>query len=579
MEKNRLACVEIGAKGCGEWDPGLPRRRSGPPEKRLPLMDLRSRRHQNLGDDAGCRGVNRLGRGMRALGAHIAQCSAARDRLPGDDLKARQAPRAGRADHRRKPPADIAYGTDDARDRADNGHCGVDRDLAMGRLGRVVGTGAKARRESNACDTLDMSGHYESSYGRHTSRPIKPLQAGGARYGIIALCKRDNKESAVRLHEYQAKALLARYGLPTPVGSVVATEDEAARLREHWRGSSCVVKAQIHAGARGKAGGVRVIPVAELCATVRQWLGSRLVTAQTGPAGQLVTRVLVEEPVAAASELYLACVVDRRLGRRVILAGTEGGIGIEEGRAPLQIPIDSLKGFQPYQGRALARALHLSGRQVGAFGDLVANLVDLTIATDALLVEINPLMVTAEGALVAADGKIEIDDNALFRQPQLDSERDPQQSDQKDEQARKLGLQYIALDGDIGCLVNGAGLAMATMDLIALAGGRPANFLDVGGGTTAEKVAEALELLVSDGRVKTVLVNIFGGIVRCDLIAEGLVLAARRFGRSLPIVVRLVGTRREEGQRILAQSGLDVDVTDNLEDAAERAVRHAGAIA
>lgn len=383
----------------------------------------------------------------------------------------------------------------------------------------------------------------------------------------------------MRLHEYQAKALFARYGLPTPVGSVVATEDEAVRLRERWRCPLCVVKAQIHAGARGKAGGVRVMPVAELPETVRQWLGSRLVTAQTGPRGQLVTRVLVEEPVAVASELYLACVVDRRLGKRMILAGTEGGVGVEEGSAPLHIPIDSLKGFSPYQGRALARALHLSGRLVGAFGDFVARLVDLTITTDALLVEINPLMVTAEGALVAGDGKIEIDDNALWRQPERDSERDPQQSDQKDEQARELGLQYIALDGDIGCLVNGAGLAMATMDLIALAGGRPANFLDVGGGTTAQKVAEALALLVSDGRVKTVLVNIFGGIVRCDLIAEGLVLAAKGFGRSLPIVVRLVGTRREEGRKILAESGLLVDVTDSLEDAAEKAVRRAGAIA
>lgn len=531
-----------------------------------------------MGDDPGRRGIDRDQARPGALRTYIGHRGAARNRLTDFDSKARQAAGNGCGDHRGKPRAHVSDGAGDARYGADNGDRGMDGDLAPRCPGRVVGAGAKGHCESDECDTLDIYGHYESSYGRHSSRPTKPLQAGGARYGIIALEDRDDKESAVRLHEYQAKALFARYGLPTPVGSVVATEDEAARLCERWREATCVAKAQIHAGARGKAGGVRIIPIAELRKTVRQWLGSRLVTTQTGLAGQLVTRVLVEEPVAVASEIYLACMVDRRLGRRMLLAGAEGGVGIEEGRAPLQIPIDSLKGFSPYQGRALAKTLRLSGRLVGAFGDFAARLVDLTIATDALLVEINPLMVTTEGALVAADGKVEIDDNALFRQAELDSERDPQQSDHKDEQARELGLQYIALDGDIGCLVNGAGLAMATMDLIALAGGRPANFLDVGGGTTAQKVAEALALLVSDGRVKTVLVNIFGGIVRCDLIAEGLVLAAKDFGRSLPIVVRLVGTRREEGQKILAQSGLEVDVTDSLQDAAEKAVRRAGAI-
>ncbi|MHB8253236.1 MAG: ADP-forming succinate--CoA ligase subunit beta [Acidiferrobacter sp.] len=381
----------------------------------------------------------------------------------------------------------------------------------------------------------------------------------------------------MRLHEYQAKALFAQYGLSTPVGVVVKKGDDVAAAMAPLRGPSCVVKAQIHAGARGKAGGVQVVARAAAPDLAKRLLGSRLVTTQTGPGGQPVNALLIEEPVAAVSELYLACVLDRRLGKRVILASAEGGVGIEEGRPPIHLPIETLRGFSPYQGRGLAKALGLSGRLVSAFGDIVAALVDLACETDAVLVEINPLMVTADGSLVAADGKIEIDDNALFRQARLDRERDPDQSDPKDEEARAQGLQYIALDGDIGCLVNGAGLAMATMDLIALAGGRPANFLDVGGGTTAEKVGEALTLLVSDPKVKTVLVNIFGGIVRCDLIAEGLLLAAADFGRALPIVVRLVGTRREEGRLALAQSGLAVDVTDSLEEAARLAVTRARA--
>lgn len=379
----------------------------------------------------------------------------------------------------------------------------------------------------------------------------------------------------MRLHEYQAKALFAQYGLSTPVGVVVTKGGDVDAAVSRLRGPLCVVKAQIHAGARGKAGGVRVVPIAEVSSLAARFLGTRLVTSQTGPAGQPINTLLIEEPIAAISELYVACVLDRRLGKRVILASAEGGVGIEEGRPPIQLPIDSLRGFSPYQGRMLAKAIGLSGRLVAAFGDIVATLIDLAVQTDALLVEINPLMVTEAGELIAADGKIEIDDNALFRQARLNSERDPSQSDSKDEQARALDLQYIALDGDIGCLVNGAGLAMATMDLIALAGGRPANFLDVGGGTTAHKVAEALTLLVSDPNVKTVLVNIFGGIVRCDLIAEGLLQAAKRFERSFPIVVRLVGTKREEGQLLLAQSGLAVDVTDSLEEAAQLAVARA----
>jgi len=379
----------------------------------------------------------------------------------------------------------------------------------------------------------------------------------------------------VRLHEYQAKALFAQYGLPTPGGVVVTKGDDVDAAVKRLHGSHCVVKSQIHAGARGKAGGVQVVPMNEVAALAARTLGTRLVTGQTGPSGQPVNALLLEEPVVAVAELYVACVLDRRLGQRMILASAEGGIGFEEGRPPVRLPIDSLRGFSPYQGRMLAKEIGLSGRLVAAFGDIVATLIELTAQTDALLVEINPLMVTEAGGFMVADGKVEIDDNALFRQARLNSERDPNQSDPKDEQARALNLQYIALDGDIGCLVNGAGLAMATMDLIALAGGRPANFLDVGGGTTAHKVAEALTLLVSDSNVKTVLVNIFGGIVRCDLIAEGLLLAAARFERTFPIVVRLVGTKREAGQQLLAQSGLAVDVTDSLEEAAQIAVARA----
>ncbi len=381
----------------------------------------------------------------------------------------------------------------------------------------------------------------------------------------------------MRLHEYQAKALFAARGIATPPGVVVTAVEEVASALAALATPQCVVKAQIHAGARGHAGGVRVVPSGEVAAHVKALLGTRLVTSQTGASGLPVDALLLEAPMTAAAELYLACVLDRRAGARVVLAGRQGGMGIEAGERPVSRVIDTLRGFSGYEGRDLARAIGLSGRAVAAFGDVVSALVALAVAHDALLVEINPLMLREDGTLVAGDGKIEIDDNALFRQPALEALRDPRQGDAKDEEARERGLQYISLDGDIGCLVNGAGLAMATMDLIAQAGGRPANFLDVGGGTTAQKVAEALRLLARDPRVKVVLVNIFGGIVRCDLIAEGLLLAASSLGRPLPIVVRLVGTREEEGRRALAEGGLLGDVTQDLEEAAQLAVRRAQA--
>ncbi|WP_298134809.1 ADP-forming succinate--CoA ligase subunit beta [Acidiferrobacter sp.] len=379
----------------------------------------------------------------------------------------------------------------------------------------------------------------------------------------------------VRLHEYQAKGLLAACGIATPPGVVVTQAGEVEAALQRLGVAQCVVKAQIHAGARGKAGGVRVLPAGEVAAYVGDILGTRLVTAQTTALGLPVDAVLLEAPVAATGEIYLACALDRNAGGRVLLASRAGGMGIEEGAKPLSQIIDPLRGFSAYQGRALAKAIGLSGRAVATFGDVAAALVGLADTRDAMLVEINPLMMRDDGRFVAGDAKIEIDDNALFRQRDLEAMRDPRQGDAKDEEARERGLQYIALDGDIGCLVNGAGLAMATMDLIAQAGGRPANFLDVGGGTTAHKVAEALTLLASDRRVKVVLVNIFGGIVRCDLIAEGLLMASAGFGRPLPIVVRLVGTREAEGRRALAEGGLRGDVTQSLEQAAVLAVQRA----
>ena len=382
-------------------------------------------------------------------------------------------------------------------------------------------------------------------------------------------------EGVVRLHEYQAKALLAAHGIATPPGVVVAQAGEIDAALRKLAGTQCVVKAQIHAGARGRAGGVRVLAADEVAGYAQGLLGTRLVTPQTTSDGLPVDRLLIEAPVAAVSELYVACALDRGAGARVLLAGKEGGMGIEEGAKPVAHVIDTVRGFSPYQGRALGKAIGLSGRAVAAFGDLTAALVRLATTLDAMLIEINPLMLREDGQFVAGDAKIEIDDNALFRQPALEAMRDARQGDAKDEEARGRGLQYIALDGDIGCLVNGAGLAMATMDLIAQAGGRPANFLDVGGGTTANKVAEALTLLAHDARVKVVLVNIFGGIVRCDLIAEGLLLAASGFGRPLPIVVRLVGTRETEGRQALADGGLLGDVTQSLEQAAALAVQRA----
>jgi succinyl-CoA synthetase beta subunit len=382
----------------------------------------------------------------------------------------------------------------------------------------------------------------------------------------------------MNLHEYQAKELFAQYGIPVPPGRTISSLAEIERARETLGGTAWVVKAQVHAGGRGKAGGVKKVgSQVELEAAVRAMLGATLVTHQTGPAGRPVNQVLIEAPCAVARELYLACLVDRARERVVVMASTEGGMDIEAVAANtpekiLKEFVDPLAGLQPYQCRELAFALGLADKQVASFTQIVLGLYRLFLERDLSLVEINPLVVTADGALLALDAKINVDDNALYRQKTLASLRDATQEDAKETQAREHDLNYVALDGNIGCMVNGAGLAMATMDLIKLHGGMPANFLDVGGGTTRERVAEAFKLILSDPNVKAILVNIFGGIVRCDLIAEGIISAVKEVGIRIPVVVRLEGTNVEQGRKLLKDSGLAITAAESLTDAAKRVV-------
>ncbi len=386
----------------------------------------------------------------------------------------------------------------------------------------------------------------------------------------------------MNLHEYQAKALLADYGLPVPPGKPAFSLREVLSVADELGGDSWMVKAQIHAGGRGKAGGVKKVRGREeLEKTAARLLGSRLVTHQTGPAGQPVDRLLIETPCAVARELYLACLVDRSLERVVFIASAEGGMEIEQlaARHPEKIHkavAHPVAGLQGYQCREIAFALGLKGKQVGQLQQLMLSIFHMFKARDLALVEINPLVVTQAGELLALDAKIQVDDNALFRQQALEALHDPAQSDPKEHKAQGIGLSYIALDGNIGCMVNGAGLAMATMDLIKLHGGAPANFLDVGGGTTADKVAEAFKIILSDASVKAILVNIFGGIVRCDLIAEGIIKAVREVGVSIPVIVRLEGTNVDKGRALLQQSGLKIITADSLTDAAKQAVAAAG---
>lgn len=382
----------------------------------------------------------------------------------------------------------------------------------------------------------------------------------------------------MHLHEYQAKTLFTRYGIPVPQGLPAFSLTDVAHAASELGGNTWVLKAQVHAGGRGKAGGVKKVHGREaLERAADALLGTRLVTPQTGPQGKPVERLLVEQPCDVQRELYVACLVDRASERVALIASAEGGMDIEEvaQRTPEAIHkviVNPLVGLQAYQSRQLAFALNLSETAAAAFVRLLPRLYALFTECDLNLLEINPLVVTAQGELLALDAKVNVDDNALYRQAGLAELRDPAQEDPKEHRAQEFGLNYIALEGDIGCMVNGAGLAMATMDLIKLHGGSPANFLDVGGGTSADKVAQAFKLILSDANVKAVLVNIFGGIVRCDLIAEGIINAVREVDLRVPVIVRLIGTNAEQGRALLGNSGLAITAVEDLAEAAKTAV-------
>jgi succinyl-CoA synthetase beta subunit len=388
----------------------------------------------------------------------------------------------------------------------------------------------------------------------------------------------NSNDSHMNLHEYQAKTLLAEYGIPVPPGRPAFSVAEALEAADELGGETWVVKAQIHAGGRGKAGGVnKVFGREALEKTAVDMLGKRLVTHQTGPAGQPVKRLLVELPSVVLKELYLACLVDRALERIVFIASSAGGMDIETIAAQypekiLRAVADPVAGLQAYQCREIGFALGLKDKQIAVLSRLMLSLYHLFCARDLSLVEINPLAVVSDSELIALDAKIQVDDNALFRQKALEELHDSSQDDPKEHKAHEIGLSYVALDGNIGCMVNGAGLAMATMDLIKLHGGAPANFLDVGGGTTADKVAEAFKLILSDTNVKAILVNIFGGIVRCDLIAEGIIKAVKEVGITIPVVVRLEGTNVDKGRALLKGSGLKITAADGLTNAAKLVV-------
>ncbi len=382
----------------------------------------------------------------------------------------------------------------------------------------------------------------------------------------------------MNLHEYQAKQLLQRYGLPVPEGLLAQSAEAAAAATKEIASEGWVVKAQVHAGGRGKAGGVKLVQsAAEAQSVANGLLGKSLVTYQNAPDGQPVHQLLVEQTLPIARELYLSMLVDRSLERVVMVASSAGGMDIEEiaATAPEKIlreVCDPLNGLVDYQARNLAFALGLAGEQIAAFTKIAKGLYKLFKENDLALLEINPLIVTTDGKLVALDCKMSVDDNALYRQKSLAEHRDWSQDDAKEAEAHHAGLNYIALNGNIGCMVNGAGLAMATMDLIKLHGGAPANFLDVGGGATAETVAKAFKIILADSNVQAILVNIFGGIMRCDIIAEGIITAVKDVGITIPVVVRLEGTNVELGRKMLSESGLSIISASGLTDAAQQAV-------
>ncbi|CAN4273015.1 SucC Succinyl-CoA synthetase, beta subunit [Methylophilaceae bacterium] len=383
---------------------------------------------------------------------------------------------------------------------------------------------------------------------------------------------------AMNLHEYQAKTLLQKYGIPVPRGQVISVAKQTPTVTSEIDSPAWVVKAQVHAGGRGKAGGVKVVKsTAEAQMVASELLGKTLVTYQNAPDGQPVNQVLIEETLPIARELYLSMLVDRSLERIVVVASSAGGMDIEEiaqvsPEKILQEVCSPLNGLVDYQARNLAFKLDLVGDQIAAFSRLLKGLYRLFKENDLALLEINPLIVTTDGKLFALDCKMSVDDNALYRQKALAEQRDWSQEDSKEAVAHHAGLNYIALNGNIGCMVNGAGLAMATMDLIKLHGGAPANFLDVGGGATAETVTKAFKIIMADPNVKAILVNIFGGIMRCDIIAEGIITAVKDVGMQIPVIVRLEGTNVELGKQMLQSSGLNIISADGLTDAAKQAV-------
>ncbi len=385
----------------------------------------------------------------------------------------------------------------------------------------------------------------------------------------------------MNLHEYQAKQLFAEYGLPVSKGYACETPKEAMEAADLIGGDKWVVKAQVHAGGRGKAGGVKLVSSKEeIKAFAEKWLGNRLVTYQTDERGQPVSKILVEACTDIDKELYLGAVVDRSSRRVVFMASTEGGVEIEKvaEETPekiLKAIVDPLVGAQPYQAREVAFKMGLEGKQVKQFADIFQKLAKLFVDFDLSLLEVNPLVITTDGDLHCLDAKINVDGNALYRQPKIREMHDPSQEDPREAEAAKWDLNYVALDGNIGCMVNGAGLAMGTMDIVKLHGGEPANFLDVGGGATKERVAEAFKIILSDEKVRAVLVNIFGGIVRCDLIADGIIAAVEEVGVKVPVVVRLEGNNAELGAEKLAKSGLNIIAAKSLTEAAQAVVKAA----
>jgi succinyl-CoA synthetase beta subunit len=386
----------------------------------------------------------------------------------------------------------------------------------------------------------------------------------------------------MNIHEFQAKQVLGRFGVPVPKGQPASTTDEAAEAFESLGQSKAVIKAQIHAGGRGKAGGVKLISsAAEAREFATKILGKPLVTHQTGPEGRVVRRVYVEQASDVARELYLGMVVDRKSESVAVIASTEGGMEIEEVAAKtpdriITMPVDPVIGLAGFQAREIAFALGLRDKQVGQFSTLIAALYRAFVETDASLVEINPLVVAKDGSVICLDAKMAFDDNGLFRHPDIRELRDPNEEDPAEVEASKFDLSYVHLDGNIGCMVNGAGLAMATMDIVKYYGAEPANFLDVGGGANSQKVAAAFRILLADERVKAVLVNIFGGIMLCDVLAQGVVDAAREVKLNIPLVVRMEGTNVDKGKQILKDSGIKVIAASDMADAARRVVEAIG---